>query len=348
MLYKYRSGLIFDDTFQAMKNDWIYSVPSAVRLHTDLVRLSHSRSGTMMLLNLPHNESELVLEVEASYGPVDSGDMGGLIIWKSPDECLEFLESVDTSHGDYSRWRAVKYGLQWDFYARINQDWEYFDTGELDANKIGVTLQGESGVPLDITRVTVCRGEYVGVGNLMADSIVTLKDKNGAVVETHVVPDGYSGVNIRLPLAVFEGEIKVIEEGETQTIATTFYGGDMYLYATTPLKIYRDGVELNRIDFSDWGYFRNRDVEMKLQLVNSSDNNLHNIKVKASQHESDVAYQWIILAEDMNGLPGEYRGDVAFSQISGDETKDFWLRIERARDYFGFNPLQFKLDITHD
>jgi hypothetical protein len=348
MLYKYRSGLVFDDKFQTMKNNWICSVPSAVRLHTDVVRLSHSQAGTMMLLDLPVNEYELVFEVEASYSPVEAEDVGGIVIWKSPDECLEFLESMDTSRGDYSRWRVVKRGTMWDFYARINQEWEYFDTGELDANKMGITLQGESGVPLDVTRVTVCRGEYVGIGNLTAESVVRLKDTTGAVIETQTVTDGYSGVNIRLPLAVFEGEIEVVEGGETQAIATTFYGGDVYLYATTPLKICKDGVELNKIDFSDLGYFRQRVVEMKLQLVNTAAEVLHTIKVKASQYESDAAYQWISLAEDVNGSPGMYQGDVTFSQMEGNETKDFWLRIERDREYFSLDPLRFKLDILHD
>ena len=345
-MYKYRDGLIFDDRFQTIKQQWLLTPRTSFRLHTDLLRMNHA-GETMALLSLPKTELTTVLEVEASYMPVKEDDTGGLIIWKSPEDHLQFLESTDTVNRDYSRWKAVQTGTTWDFYAMCDGEWKFFDTGELDASKVGIVLHGEMGEPLDLTRVTLCRSEYVSVGNLESGAIVRLI-KDSEVVASDVVANGSTGTMLKLPQSCFEGTLQVISDGEAYELTSIFYGGDVYLWVTTAIKILREGTELALTDFTNLGRMQHGSMEMKVQLFNASAELVTGVKVTVEQYEQEAGYTWIKFAKDAGGRPGEYGKQLDISTIRAGEVVDFWMRIDKDASYFSFNPVHFRLQILTD
>ena len=212
-IYRKSSGLIFHDEFDTLHSRWNVSPSDSYSLSDGGATLNHSDSVTNMLFDLPSEEQELLFEVVADYTPTEFGDEGGLVVWKSAQEKLEFLESMDTTdEGEYSIWRVTKQGNLWSFFAKKGNAWKLFDSSVcISPLRAGVVVHGEKQdtyVPLTVDRAILCRGDSIMVGNVSTDYKVELIDSEGIVVDTQVVPEGFAGIEVKLPSVPFTGHIK--------------------------------------------------------------------------------------------------------------------------------------------
>jgi len=315
--------------------------------------LAHSDQDTMVLFDLPQNEHELLLQVTADYVPTKAGDEGGIIIWKDGYFKLEFLESLDTTTREYSQWRAHKIGTRWEFSADRGSGYELFDSAFLDATKAGVILKNpyEDGYePLRLDRVILCRGTKVSVGNLGPGYTVYLCDENGYEVRSLVVPPEHSGVEFELPTIPFTGMIRVFDVGNVFLSSigpTVMYGGDIFLLGTD-LEVWWNGKELS-VDGSTYlGTMYDNQILVQMEVRNpTTATYAKDIKVSVLQYLNEFGYEWVDVAPDVGGVPGEFADQINIGDLAPQEVKYIWVKVTRLEPRFQLDPADFVLDITH-
>ncbi|MGG3801277.1 hypothetical protein [Metabacillus fastidiosus] len=344
-----RSGLIFDDNFDTLDTRWVVS-PSDSYIHSDTdkrLTLVHNPTdrSTNALFQLPQDEEELLLQVQADYIPTHLGDEGGIVIWKNALEKVEFLESEDTNQtGEYSIWRAIKRQNLWTFFAQKNDAWELFDsTICINPTMAGVVLKGverTNYAPINMDRVILCRGSNITVGNLTGGCKVTLVDATDmSIVNESIVPDNHSGVSIELPSIPFRGKVEVYElDSSTGNYVlrddhkdyAVMYGGDAFMRGTD-LKVFWKGKELSEITPTHLGALKDDEIEYKMTVLNNTiDSVAENVEISIAVYNQDFGWEWCDLANDVNGNPGLYQDlSVTIGTLLAGESKDFWVKITK-------------------
>lgn len=356
-VYKYRSGLIFDDKMDSAHPRWAFSPSQSVQYTADGLKMDHSENETMALFDLPLDKNLLMLEVTADYIPTAPSDEGGIVIYQNDNNRLDFLESLDTvTVGEYSSWRAVKKGGYWTFFAKRNGSWELFDTSPLNAVKAGVTLQGSTSngfagqfVPLTMKRVVLCEGNALTVANLPDYCRVELFDEAGTHITHGSVAPGYMGVELQLPSLPFRGYVQVFDSTDTllsQSDVAEFYGGDVYLYGAD-LEIHWKGQELSTVDFTDVGPMVSGVIEEQMEVVNPTPLPVANIRLSLEQYKLLFGYEWVDIAPDAGGTPGTYADIVDIGLLAAGERRPFWIKVTKMDDRFLFEPAYFTVDIIH-
>lgn len=346
-IYRVQSGLIFDDSFETLDSRWVVS-PSDSCTHDDVgqqLSLDHNPSdrSTNALFSLPQEEDELLLQVHADYTPTHLGDEGGIVVWKNALEKVEFLESEDsTQAGAYSVWRAVKRQNLWTFFAERGSAWELFDsTICIDPTMAGVVLKGtpRTGyVPLAVDRVILCKGTHISMGNVGSFYKVELVDESLNVVNTQIVPDGFSGVSMELPTIPFRGKLRVYDKDlsgayvliDNQEEFADMYGGDLFLKGTD-LKVLWKGKELSEVTPTHLGSVKNNQVEYKMTVLNDTTGSVaENISVSIAIYLQDFGWTWCDVATDNLGIPAAYEDTVIqLGTLQAGKTRDFWVRLTK-------------------
>lgn len=222
-IFRLESGLIFDDPFNGLDPRWEISPSNSYSVNPDTSKLilEHSgEEGTKALFPVPQQEGQLAFEVTSTYTPTEVGDEGGILIWNSAVNKLEFLESEDIYKQDeYTRLRAVKRGSLWTFFAKRSSGWELFDSSLIEPHMLGMVLKGgnnENFKPMTMDRAVLCKGTSITVGNLSEGYFVELRDEAGKSVGVQqIVPNSYGGVELPLPSLPFKGHINVWDKPGT-------------------------------------------------------------------------------------------------------------------------------------
>lgn len=352
-LYKKQSGLIFDEHFiQPSSLEWIKSPSSAVYMEPDFMHLEHSDYETVALFTLPENNKDVLLEVTASYLPTEDGDEGGIIIWRSSNARLEFLESKYNTAGEYSVWRAKKEGLNWYFYAKKNGSWEFFDNAPLNAGWAGLILKsnGTGFKNMLVDRVVMCEGEYFYTLNLNQNFKLELLDTSMKKVSEHTVSGSDSGLKIALPSVPFTGYIRLYENGqlESETELLTIYGGDIFAYGFD-LDIYWKGIKLSEFSPTRLGRLMNGMLTEKMVLKNNTDITAAAIYIVIAPYKTDISYKFAQLAHDIGGVPDSFHDSIFIGTLGPGESKEFWLKVNKDNpNYFNVEESLFSLEIVHD
>lgn len=363
-IYRVRSGLIFDDQFTSLNTErWTISPSGSYSLPGNGLSLRHSVVGeTVAMFQLPVEEEELLFEVKASYTPVRTGDEGGLVVWKSAQEKLEFLESIDsTTATEYSNWRISRKGNLFTFFAERNGAWELFDSSVcLEPVRAGLVLKGENDTgftPLLARRAILCKGSHITVANVNSGYVIKLLNEQGREVRAQEVPTGFSGIKLELPSIPFRGKIQVSDiDPVTGRINTVYemkelvdmYGGDEFLTGTE-LVVYWNGEKLDQYVPTHLGAIKSGTLIEKMTIANPSSGSVaEQIKIRIAKYEESFGWEWTELADDVNGHPGEFTREVTIGTLNPNQSRDFWMRIER-KDFMGSNqPTYFLLDIENE
>lgn len=359
-IYRVGYGLIFEDGFDTFDTDrWRTVSPSnAVRLQGDngtgILHMGTSRNGrsTVVMMDLPQDENELLFQVYADYTPALEGEGGGIVVWKNAMEKVEFLETVDTTRElTYSVWRAVKRNNLWAFYAQQSDgSWELFDsTICIDPTMLGLTLRDHVdrlAKPLRIDRVVLCRGTHIKVANISNGDKVVLKGADGVVVREATVPLNHSGVALELPTIPFNGTIEVhqLEEDKWKIISLTeeevrMYGGDLFLKGTD-LKIKWRDAYLNETTATHIGSLKNNRLRLPMVLCNTNEFDVaENVEIKVAQYLDHFGWKWVDVATDVNGSPGVFSDIIEMGTLDPLSEKTFWVNIEvkdrNDKDFLG-------------
>ncbi|MFF2889464.1 cell adhesion protein [Paenibacillus sp. NPDC057967] len=317
--------------------------------------LNHTEDDNLMLFDIPDNEFNLLLEVTADYIPTEYGDEGGIVVWKDGESRIEFLESMDTAIREYSKWRALRKGNRWTFYADRGSGWELFDTDSLVASKLGVVLKNKdvsSYVPMKVDRMVLCKSDKLTVGNLPEGFTVYLCDPGGDSVASATVEKNWTGVEITVPTMPYNGILRVYDtNGNLVSSLGAFdiYGGDSFLYGSE-LQVHWKGKELNVTGDTYLGTMYDNAILVQMELVNPSNTKpAFQVKIGILQYLDMFGYEWVELCED-DGADAPLMNFSPFlelPEVPPASHLKFWMKVEKKNDHFGIKPIHFILDINH-
>lgn len=359
IIQRVESGLIFEDNMETVDSRWEISPSDSFthRKEERTLNLTHNDRGyTTALFDIPQDEDHLLFEVHANYYPQEVGDEGGLVVWKSAMEKLEFFESVDSSEeGDYSYWRVIKRNNLWAFYAYKNGSWELFDSSVcINPVFMGVGLSGigRTGYRnLGIRKALLCRGKHITVGNVNTGYIIQLLDDLDVVIEEQIVPTGHSGSTVELPWIPFTGKVKVIDvHGGNAVVAESevleIYGGDVFMIGTD-LTVFWKGNALDENNPTNIGAMKYGVIEEKMTLANTTSGNVaEDIAIKVAVYRDSFGWEWASVSNDLNGKPVGFTDSIEMGTLQAGETRDFWVRVDKGVE-FSTKPIYFMLDITN-
>lgn len=365
-IHRVQSGLIFDDGFELLDTRWVVS-PSDSYTYDEVgkqLTLTHNPTdrGTNALFSIPQEEEELLLQVHADYTPTKIGDEGGIVVWKNSLEKVEFLESENnTQAGTYSVWRAVKRQNLWTFFAERDSAWELFDsTVFLDPTMIGVALRGiprDGYVPLAIDRVILCRGAHISVGNLNSFYKVELLNELMEVVNTQIVPEGFSGIDLELPTIPFKGKLRIYDKDEVEGYIVTdeqkefadMYGGDLFLRGTE-LEVHWKGEAISENNPTNLGALKNNAIEERMLVHNPSTGNVaNNIRVRVAVYKEEYGWEWADVAKEVDGVIGTYDDTtVILGDLQPQLNVAFWVKVVKGTANSTMKATHFILEVTND
>lgn len=354
-IFKLQSGLIFSDTFESADARWNFSPSGSCTVTNNQLLIEHNDTEETKALFYVPQEQELLFEVSADYFPSEFGDEGGILIWNSAHNKLEFLERMDGIRTDeYTTWRAVKKGKLWTFYANRNGQWELFDSSVLEAHMMGVVLKGPNQTnftPLTINRAVLCKGTAVTVGNLGIGSKVVLTDENGIPVKEQIVPSGYTGIQVELPTIPFKGKITIFQNSvqvSHMNLPVEFFGGDVYMFGTD-LTVLWKGLPLDMYGPTSLGDMKNGAIEEQMVLKNdSTSDTAQNIIFSVKQYLDEFGWRWVDIAVDSNGVPGTYGDQLTLGTLNPGESVPFWVKVTKNNNDWATKPTHFMFDIQHN
>jgi hypothetical protein len=354
MLYKREDGKIRDDSFTtgALPNDWIITPNSSFSLSERPGYLRILRDATKDILALFPVPSSFAIEIEADYHPTEAADNGGLLLFRDSEQKVEFLEMyTNETATDVSRWRAVGENSVFDLYSDSGNSMEFIDSAAIEPVKAGIILKkGDAPgfVPLDVQRVIVTTSDTLTVGNLQDGMTVELVDTGGNVHASVVASGGAAA--LKMPTLRFDGKL-VLRQGSSilEEVSNVFYGGDRYDRGTS-LKIVTDEItktELSVTAPTDLGLMINGVLLKKLWVYNPEPVYVSTVSIDVVQWSSKFGYQWVDIADDVNGSPGTFGDSITIPLIAPGGLVPFYVRVTQGSNYDGFEPLYFGFDLKH-
>jgi hypothetical protein len=353
MLYKREDGKIRDDSFNAsIPQDWIITPSGYYSLSERPGYLRMKRHATKDVLALFPVPPSFALEIEAEYFPTQAADNGGLILFRDSEQNAEFLEvHTDDVASDVVRWRAVGRNTLFDFYSDSGEGMEFIDSVTLEPLKAGIVLkkgQAPDFVPLDVKRVVLTTSDTMLVGNLPDGAIAELVDVDGNIQASSVASGGVAA--IKMPILRFDGKL-VVRQGQSilGEVTNVFYGGDRYDKGSS-LTIVTDEntkTELSVTSPTDLGLMVNGVLLKKLWVYNPEPFAVTTVSIDVVQWNSKFGYQWVDIANDVNGNPGTFSDSINIPFVGPGALVPFYVRVTQGTDYDGLEPLYFGFDLKH-
>lgn len=316
-----------------------------VGIEDGYLSIAHASQDVLALIDIPDID-HCWIEVHADYFPKEVGDQGGLIVWRDAQSNMEFLESADTSPAEYTLWRLRKKKDQWDFFAK-KVGWEFFDTGELRANKMGLVLKNGRGANLHVNRFLVTVDNRFYITNLLPGWKIE-RHEGARVIETKTVQTG--AISVFFDDVIWNGTIVIKDENGLTIVERTgeFFGGDIFEYGTY-LKIFVED-KLADIELpTDLGEMRGEERDIQMLLYNpSADHTAENVTLKIGAYMDHDGWEWVKIARDQDGKPGTYEEKLMISMIKPQQKIPFWIRISRDSVAMLLDPIYFELFIEHE
>jgi hypothetical protein len=352
-LYEVSSGLIFIDDFTSLDSRWIASPVGSYSL-TDrpgFFRMKHHLTqDTLLLASIPENV--IAFEVHADYTPTVDGDQGGVVIWNTSEEKIEFLEKIDAERTTSQKnWMVLKDGTDLRFFSDEGNGYDFVDSDVMEATRFGVVLKrgtSTSFTDLDVDKVIVTRGNLLTVTNLVQGQKVQLLDSLGNVIVETPVIEG-SAIQLRLPKLQIEGTLQILDSSDVliDDIGGTFYGGDVYSIGTD-IEIRKGTTELSKTEQTDLGDMIAGVLETQLNVYNPSIVSALNVNLAIAQYSSKFGWEWADIAPDVGGVAGAYGEMITIPELLPGQSIDFWIKVTKGTGYTGLEPLQFNIHLTQD
>lgn len=352
-LYKRIDGRIRDDVFtNTIPAGYIVSPLNRYTLTGSALQLQHDNiEDVRVLTDVP---GICAIEITTDYTPKETGDAGGLILFRDAESTAEFLERSDSSTTQtVARWRAVSNQTNdWDFYSDSGGGFNFTDSliGFIP-KKIGIVLKkgiGNGYVPMDLKRITITAGDRLTVANLTDGVTVELLDEANAILASSIAYKGV--VSLAMSRLLVQGKLR-IKNGTTvvEELSALFAGGDRYDSGAN-LKIIVDPTtkeELSRTELTDLGQMTNGILQKKYYLYNPTTSTALNATVAIQAYSDKFGWQWADIARDMSNTPGTYYDEINYPSVAAGAVIPFWIRVVQSSGYDGFDPLKFIFDLSH-
>ncbi|WP_270364737.1 cell adhesion protein [Bacillus paranthracis] len=349
-LYKQESGKVYTDDFDSIKENWLMTPQSSfdIASRKGFLRMEHTTDKDVLLL-IDKQQGDVAIQVIADYHPTAIGDKGGLIIYQNMDNKVEFLESyAQNSSQEHKEWMAVSKGDEWNFYSKTDSYFDYVDSDKLSASKLGVILK--KGVssdykPLDIDKIIITRGNTLQVRQLFPGGKVVLKDELDTVIATNKIESFNTGTDIPLPSLEFLGTLQIFDETNSLVaeVKAIFHGGDVYNLGSS-IKVLMGEQELNNTDTTHLGYMTGSDRIIKMRVQNDYLMAVTNVKISIQQYMDKIGFTWAEVSLD-NIV---YSKEVIVNNLAARSFKEFYVKIAKDKDHFGFEPIYFDIHLKHD
>ncbi|MEG7871933.1 hypothetical protein J0799_27910 [Bacillus paranthracis] len=349
-LYEKESGKLFVDSFDSLNPKWLMSSAKSFDMFTKkgFLRINHTENKDVMLL-IDKPQGDIAIQVIAEYSPIQEGDAGGLLIYQTDKDKIEFLSPTHTASNQLNQeWMAVYKSEQWDFYHKSEKNFDYISSDQLKAKKIGVVLKKGMSTdfsPLDVNKIVMTTSNLLRLRQLYEKYQVILKDAAGSKIAAYTVENQKTGIDIPLPSLEFDGEIEIYDEDGKMLAKrkAVFYGGDMYCMGSS-LHISIDSTELDDTDPTHLGYMPEKERLIKMTLSNDNISVIKNVHLKIEQYMEKIGYTWASISIDGNNFTQE----LLIESMDADSTKNFFVKITKDVNHMSFEPIYFNIHLSHE
>ena len=344
LINKLSSGRIYSDEFTSVDVNPIWQVsptdPSRYSL-TDregYLRLKHGDAPLYLLMDMPNKD--FVFEIKNDYLPTQVGDSAGIVVYRDASSRIELLEYFDsrTRTVAYTHMRVQRKGEVYTGYGSEDdgRTWKIIGSGTAQGmTKIGLVINGlqATGVKdFDVDYVKVFEDNKFIVGNLSPGMKVELLDENNNLLDSRVCPTEQDHIYIEtvtLP-SELKGRIRISEGGEIIETSDlmTIWGGDVFWYGLI-VEVLRNGDLLPKDTETPLGHMINGLIEAIVSVRNPGSDPLPNVKVSRSKYFDHRGHEWVKLAEDIGGFPGDYKDEVFIGTIFPGEEYKIWIKITK-------------------
>ncbi|WP_338749764.1 hypothetical protein [Bacillus sp. FJAT-52991] len=346
-VYRYSSGLIFDEQFYSLGPEWNSTDPANTTIENGSLKLTHSFLRDVSILRDIPDEAG-AFEAVVNYTPTVINDHAGLLLFNSSIETAELLESEDANLANLENIKIIKNENAFDLYMKRNESFEFIDAASYPFSKIGFIVKQGNGsgfVPLLVDRFIATKNDKLKIRNLYTGYRVELQLESNIFVATV----GNAGiVEFTLPHLITGGILRIFDEfnhliGEK---TTEFVGGDIYYYGSF-LELRKDGVPLSEVDPNDIGNIGSGILEEKLELYNPTSFVVTNVQIQVKQYLSEFGYEWADIAADESGVSGIYSDILSIQELQGQTSVPFWVKIEQGGQT-DQQEIFFSIEIEHD
>jgi hypothetical protein len=329
---------VFTDAVDLAADGWNMH-PSVDRFHVDrtagFLHLKHGETPTYLLRDVP---VAAVIEMTNSYNPTMNSDVGGFVSYVADEWKLEFYEYFHPDIGSapaYPYVRMVKDvteyagygsqdGLNWD----IRGDYAF-----PEGHKWGLALEGVEGSDLRVSSLCIYKSTSItfrGIpknGKVLVYEEGVARDLIGECLESNY--EGVISVFARkMPIAavveVYDAEGTLISQGAFSEV----FGGDVY-HCGQFMEVLYEGVPFELMN-NDFGYIDSFYKDFKLEIKNQITAAHTDVNVDVRRYSEAFGWEWVEVALDQGGSPGEFSKGIVIPNIQGDSSVFFWVRIMRS------------------
>lgn len=319
-----KSGLVVYEDFSTALIKEPLKVYANFTRGTDFIDMT---GGSIDMYVYPYHS--LVFEIENSFVPLKDGDMGGVRIVRGTEkrELYEYYEELDSS-GVIQYVKVVKNGDVYTGYGS-NDAVSWNDKGYIvfpGAETIGVSV--DSTVAYRLYSIKAYESEYVTIHSVLPGWRLEIY-KNGILTVQENINDSF--VKAKIPSYPFTGTFKLYDETDqliSDFILTDVWGGDEYTCAVDVDVLTWDEIPLSYEVEQHLGNLQNGKIENWYIARNYND-----VEVTVTLRIADYSpfWDWVYLATDTSGVPGDYSREITVSIPALSDAK-FWLKITRPDD----------------
>lgn len=355
-LQRIQSGLILHEVFAGsdLPAGWepLPANPSRYGMADGLQILPGSRPAYLLR---PMPNGDFILDAQFVFAPAEEGEHGGLVLFGDGSYQI-FVQLYHDPDAPTFEWaRLMKRGARVEAYGRENSEspWEYLGNAEWHGTgRIGFYRSGAGTEPLVVKEVRCYQAPTFQIGNLGEGFTVEIWDEAGETLLDTIQSsaDGWAGYSILNVEQPFTCRFKVYDDANLpiyNSDPVSLWGGDVY-WRDLPFELHIDGAVVTPDDVAQLQEMRNGVSETQIELVNTGqDPIIANISLEPMYPDYSQPYDpvnlpewavwtngvdWVTLAPDIDGKPGEYRPTLSLGELQVGESVKFWIRIDRPAE----------------
>lgn len=347
-LYKMTSGVLIDDKFDVISTDYLVNDAAHVGITQDGLRLTHSAVRDVRVLrDIPLDTG--AVEVFVDYTPVLQHDQAGFLLFDNASQTAQLLEYQDDNGLDpLENIKVTKNGDVFDFFMKHNT-FLHVDSVEYPFKKMGfIAKKGQSDFePFIVNRFICTTSTDFTVRNLEEGFSVALESMDG--LQRHeAVSDESGAVVFVFEHLVLDGTLVIYEENgvELERITTEFFAGDVYNFGSY-LVIRKDGTELSKLTPTELGRIAREPIDVLLEVYNPTTTTALALELRVNKKDTLFGYEWADVAWDESGVPSAFGDVITVDALGSDESKFFWLKLERTSATTNESVFHFYIDLHH-
>lgn len=322
------------DSFDALDSAWVATPNDSSRFSvTERPGYLRLQPGPQLYLLRDQPGERYLIDVQLDYIPTQDGDEAGLAVFLAENHKAELVSYFDAARPEqWTGLRLFRNGDSYEGYAFDGTSWKMIGRVLLpSAHLVGLVLRGT--VAADFDHWLVMHDRYLQIGNLTEGMRVDIVDQQGTVLASETCP----ATDDRVRFDMIGWEIPTVAGlqvyGSSGNLlytvpATELYPGDLYWWDLN-LEIYWNGNPLPPDQITPIGEIQDGFLEVPMQVVNNDTETAYNFYISVQPYQTHRGHEWVSVAEDNLGTPGQYAKEIHVSQLPPGAVYPFWVRVDR-------------------